>query len=413
MIRQRTASLSVLARRAAGPLVSLLLVAMAAGACAPKVAEAPPGSQAPVAGEPGSFPTFPTLPLPPLPGLAAESLGKARVALLLPLSGHSAELGKAMLRAAELALFEAPSNRLLLLVHDTGDTPESAAAAAEAAIAQGASFILGPLFAPQVAAAALPARTMGANMVSFSTDLSVAGQGVWVMGILPRLQVERVVGYAASHGRTRVAALAPATAYGDAVVDALGAATTRYGIATAAIQRYQPDETNLNPVVEGLGTDFDAVLLPEGGVRAQLLAPLLAYHEIDPTVVKLLGTALWDDPALGQEPTLVGGWFAAPAPERWRAFRERYLALYGQAPPRIASIAYDATSLAAALAEGFEPGRFGALALTQPNGFSGIDGIFRFMPDGSVERGLAVLEVGTDSARVIDPAPAGFATMGF
>jgi hypothetical protein len=160
--------------------------------------------------------------------------------------------------------------------------------------------------------------------------------------------------------------------------------------------------------------DFQAVLLPEGGTNLRGLAPLLPYFDVDPRVVKFLGTGLWDDRDVGREPTLVGGWFAAPPPDARAAFAERFNASFGRNPPRIASLGYDAVGLAAVLARsGRVEGRFSEDALTNPNGFTGIDGIFRFMPDGSTERGLAVIEVKQDGFEVISPAPSTFQRSSF
>jgi ABC-type branched-subunit amino acid transport system substrate-binding protein len=381
-----------------------------AGCMSGKVAEPPPPQQAPTA-------EGPPLAAPPSP-VETEELGAGfedglKVGLLLPLTGSSAKLGEALLHGAEMALFDTADDRFALLVKDTGGTPEGARAAAESAIAEGAQLILGPLFGPQVAAAGPVARAAAVPMVSFSTDLGVSGNGVWVMGILPRIQVQRVVGYTASRGLRRVAVLAPATAYGDAVVNALYQTAATAGAEIGQIQRYQPEQTDLSPLVTALGRDMNAVLLPEGGNRVRVLAPLLAYHDIDPAQVKFLGTALWDDPTLGLEPTLIGGWFAAPEPGPWAEFGKRYRELYAEAPPRLATLAYDATALASVLARAPTGADFSPATLTQPNGFAGIDGIFRLTQDGAVERGLAVLEVRREGPVVIDPAPKTFEELGF
>ncbi len=381
-----------------------------AGCMSGKVAEPPASQQAPATeGPPLSGPGY--------PGVGEEPIFPAddtlRVALLLPLSGSSAKLGEALLHGAEMALFDIADDRFALLVKDTGSTPEGALAAAESALADGARLILGPLFGPQVAAAGPAVRAAAVPMISFSTDLGAAGDGVWVMGILPRIQVARVVGYSVSRGLHRIAVLAPASAYGDAVVDALYQTAARTGAVVGQIQRYAPDQTDLSPLVTALGTDMDAVLLPEGGNRVRVLAPLLAYHDIDPAQVRFLGTALWDDPTLGLEPTLIGGWFAAPDPAPWSDFSRRYRELHAEAPPRLATLAYDATALAAVLGRAAAGPDFTPATLTQPNGFAGIDGIFRLTPEGAVERGLAVLEVQREGAVVIDPAPRSFEEVGF
>jgi len=393
-----------------GRAAALALCLGLAGCMSGKVAEPPSSQQAPAAeGPPLSAPTSPVTSEDLTPSLD----DRIKVGLLLPLSGSSAKLGEALLHGAEMALFETADDRLQLLVKDTGGTPDGARVAAEAAIAEGARLILGPLFGPQVAAAGPVARAAAVPMVSFSTDLGVSGSGVWVMGILPKIQVERVVGYTVSRGLRRVAVLAPATAYGDAVVNALYQTAGRTGAAIGQIQRYAPDQTDLSPLVKALGRDMDAVLLPEGGNRVRVLGPLLAYHDIDPAQVKFLGTALWDDPTLGLEPALIGGWFAAPDPASWAEFSRTYRDLYTQAPPRLATLAYDATALAAVLARSPAGPDFSPATLTQPNGFAGIDGIFRLTQDGSVERGLAVLEVQREGPVVIDPAPQTFEELGF
>ena len=77
-------------------------------------------------------------------------------------------------------------------------------------------------------------------------------------------------------------------------------------------------------------------------------------------------------------------------------------------PPRLASLAYDATLIAARLAETDAPNPYSEAMLTNPNGFLGADGLFRLTSEGVVERGLAVLELSRNGVRVIDPAPLSF-----
>ena len=154
--------------------------------------------------------------------------------------------------------------------------------------------------------------------------------------------------------------------------------------------------------------DYQAVMLADGGARLRAIAPLLPFYDIDPAEIRFLGTGLWDEPTLGREPALVGGWFASPPPETAAAFSKRFESIHGYAPPRIASLAYDAAALASVLMQGEAGPDFSANALTQPSGFAGADGIFRFQNDGVAERGLAVIEVHPQGLRVIDQAPQAF-----
>jgi hypothetical protein len=160
------------------------------------------------------------------------------------------------------------------------------------------------------------------------------------------------------------------------------------------------------------GHDYDALFLAEGDGRLKALAPQLPYFNIDPGQVKLLGTGLWDEPGLGVEPALDGGWYAAPSPAARAAFEQHYREVYKTAPPRLATLGYDATALAAILARAPQGANFSDATLTNPNGFAGVDGIFRLRPDGLVQRGLSVLEVHRGAGTIIDPAPESFQYLG-
>lgn len=397
--------------RAAAMRCAALILLLAVAACAPSsVSAPPPGEQAAPAGD--SAPAEVMMP-PTMPGpvTAVPDVGPVKVGLMLPLSGANAALGQAMLQAAQMALFDLGDARLTLVVRDT-QALGGAAVAAQQLVADGARLVLGPIFAAEVTQASPTVRAAGVPMIAFSTDIAVAGNGIYVMGVLPSLQVERVTGYAAAHGLRRIAVLAPSNPFGQTIVAALHSAAPRFGAAVANTGYYDPAAGDMTDPVRRLnpgGTpQFDALMIPEGAPRLTQIAPLVPYYDIDPTQVRLLGTALWDNPTLAKEPALIGGWFAAPGQQQWKNFVQRYRALYRDEPPRIASLAYDAMALAAVLGRGEGGAGFGLEALTMASGFTGVDGVFRFRPDGQVERGLAVYEIQAGGPVVIDPAPASF-----
>ncbi len=407
----------------------------------PPLAEAPPAPLPEIVA-----PTPPPAETPP-----ALPPGPASVALLLPLSGPSAKVGQAMFEAAQMALFDIGGAAMVLLPLDTEGTPEGAARAAETAARDGARLILGPLFSASVAAVAPIARRAELNVIAFSSDRNVAGPGVYVMGLLPRQQVARVVGFAAGRGVTRIAALASAGIYGRTAVAALKEATAALGVELVDIAYFpetartasevsdivrlftdydrrrgnllaqkralagRDDEVSRETLrrLETLDTlgevGFDAVLIPDGGLALTTVAPLLPYYDVDPRTVRILGTAAWESADLASEPALVGAWFAAPPPEARRPFEDRFVKLFAHAPRRIATLAYDAVALAGALARMPDETGFAAAALTNPSGFRGVDGLFRFNPDGTNERGLAVLEVTAKGLATVSPAPRSFA----
>src|SRR5436305_4329003 len=182
-------------------LIALATVALLLGACTePPQTITPPG---------------PPKPTGPQAGAPTTESGKARIALLLPLSGRSAPIGQAMQQAAEMALFDTGAKDLALSAYDSGDTPDAAIQAYRKAQTDGAALILGPLFGPSATALAPLRREGRINMISFSNDESVAQPGLWVMGIAAPPQVRRVVDYSVSTGIKRFAVLAPRTSYGD------------------------------------------------------------------------------------------------------------------------------------------------------------------------------------------------------
>ncbi|MBF0093904.1 MAG: penicillin-binding protein activator [Alphaproteobacteria bacterium] len=336
--------------------------------------------------------------------------GPVRVALLVPLSGTSSGVGEAMLNGAQLALFDSADANFVLQVYDTGGSAEGAATAAATALQEGARLIVGPVFSAAVKAVAPLARNGGVPVIAFSTDTAAAGPGVFLMGFLPRQQVQRVALHARSQGLTRFAALAPSTEYGRTVTAALRETVTASGGNVTEVEYYDPAAPEHSPTVRRVAARhaFDAILVPDKGPRLKALASLLPYFEVDLQKVRLLGTLLWADTTFAGEPALVGGWYAVPSGPLQKPFATRYRQVFGAAPPDNTSLAYDAIALVATLARAPGGPKFDLPTLTADSGFAGVDGIFRFRPDGTTERGLAVMEVTASGPTEISPAPTSF-----
>lgn len=346
-----------------------------------------------------------------LPGMAADAT-PVRVGIILPLTSATPAtkaLAASMLKAAELALFDAGNRNLLLMTADEGATPADAAAAATKLLAQGAEVIVGPLFGASVSAVAPIARDRGVPVLAFSTEKSVAGNGVYLISFLPGDEIRQVVHYAAANGHGSYAALVPQTAYGDVALDAFKSAVADAKGKLADVQHFAPSAaTVVAPAQAAAKAQADAIFIPQGGTLLRAIGALLSQDGVDPNKVRLLGTGLWDDPALASEASLEGGWFAGPEPQADDAFVAKYRAAYGSAPAQLASLSYDAISLVALLASGPAYHRYTAAALLDPNGFAGVDGIFRFAADGTAQRGLAILQMSKAGLQVIAPAPKSF-----
>ncbi len=358
--------------------------------------------------------TAPAGPAQPVTGEVLGS-GSVRVALLVPLSanGNAAQAARNIRNAAELALNEFSGADILVMVKDTGGTPEGARAAATEAVAQGAELILGPLFADSVPPAAAVARSARVPMVAFSTDAAVASSGVYLLSFLPRSDVQRIIPFAASRGVTAVAALLPNNAYGTVVEAALRETMSASGARLVVVERYELDRGAMQVSAEAVAEivnsgQADAVFVPDGGDATPFMVQIMAAQGVDFDDVRLLGSGLWNDNRIKNEPTMVGGWYPGPETAGFESFATRYAAAYGARPFPTASLGYDATILAAGLAASFGANRYSAATITDPNGFRGIDGAFRFLSNGTNQRTLAVYEITRNGVTVVDPAPTSF-----
>jgi ABC-type branched-subunit amino acid transport system substrate-binding protein len=352
---------------------------------------------------------------PSLNPVAAGPPAVVKIGILAPLSsqGHPGVIARSLKQAAELAVFERESSNVELMVKDDKGTPEGAKAAAEDVLKRGATLILGPLFAKNVAAVAPIARKAGVPVVAFSSDREVAGNGVYLLSFQPEPEVERVVSYAAKRGMKRYAALIPQDGFGKVVEPVFREAVARAGGSIVALETYPGNANALLAPLRKISIDIanaeggpvDALFLPGGQEYLELLGRLLPQAKIDTSRIKLIGTGGMDYPNAGRDAALISAWYPGPDPRGWSDFAQKYAKSYSQAPPRIAGLAYDAVNLAIALAS--EPGGqgFSAAALTRAGGFSGIDGPYRLLPDGTSDRALAILEVQRFGSSVVEPAP--------
>ncbi len=446
---------------------------------------------------------------------APRRIEPVRAGLLLPLSAPQEQwraTARAMLEAAQLALFDQGETPVILLPQDTGGTAQGAARAMQAVLAQGAEVVLGPVLSAGLRESAQLARARNVPVIAFSPDRRNRQAGLYLFGFAPEEEVERVLDYAATRNVRRIAALIPDSDYGRRLRAVLVERTTRNGTEIHAIETYRPSvkaalaparrlaeyaarqkeleaerrrlrrrveraqtalaqggfgpqapathrparrgrsgpdaplpaaqdrqtytvlnreqiaallkaleearaaraaalpEDQLKAAQEALEKlrqfetygeiPYDAVFLPEGGARLRGIAQLLPFFDVGARDVRFLGTGLWDDPSLSRELPLNGGWFAAPPPEDVLRFQARFRQAFGSDAPRLASLAYDAVSLIAAIVRG-GGGRFEERTLLRPEGFRGLDGLFRFRPDGVAERALAVMEIERRGRKVI------------
>jgi ABC-type branched-subunit amino acid transport system substrate-binding protein len=336
--------------------------------------------------------------------------GQVRVGLILPLSasGNAGVAAQSMKNAAEMALAEFQNPNIQLLIKDDGGSTQGAQQGTQQALDEGAEIILGPLFALSVPATAQLARAKGVSVIAFSTDSSVAGRGVYLLSFLPESDVNRIIDYSASIGKRSFAALLPDNAYGNVVEAAFKSAVGKKGGRIAAFTKYTADRAGAARAVAPQLATADALFIADDGDSVVAMAEALTAAGANLKNIQLLGTGLWDNPRVFASPLLQGGLYAAPDPSGFRNFSGRYRTRFGSDPVRTATLAYDAVALVAALARTQGPTRFSTEVLTNPSGFAGIDGLFRFRADGTNERGLAVMRVGPTGGVPVAGSPKSF-----
>ena len=330
-----------------------------------------------------------------------------RVALLLPITGPDADVGQSLANATALALADTKVTNIRLITYDTALGVD---AATRRAIADGNKLILGPLRGDNVLQAAAIARPAGVPIISFSNDIGVAGQNVFLLGHLPNQSIDRVVRYAKAQGYNRFGGIVSNNVYGQRALSNLTNSVRSVGGTLVGIQEVDGSAASVDAATRRLGAmgQIDAVLVADSGRVAVVTVPSLRKHGLKNA--KILGTDLWNiDGSLASSSNMYGAWFASVSDTLYNQYATKYRARYGRSPLRLSSLGYDSVLLVARVARNWKPGsKFPVSQLTDPQGFIGVDGSFRFMPNGLTERTLEVQEIQAGKFVTINAAPTAF-----
>lgn len=380
---------------------SLLRGIVIAGALAVSACVRPSGPP-PAPTRPEPAPVRPA-PGPVRPGLPEEDTARHRVALLVPLSGTNAGVGRSLANATQLAILDTKAADVRITTYDTAT---GAAAAAQRALADGNKLILGPLLAEDARAVAPIARRANVPVLSFSNDASVAGNGTYLMGYAPAQSIERVVDHARRSGVTEFAGLMPTGLYGERASTAFLRAVEGAGGKVTALETYNRGAVS-QAIARLARSPFQAVLIADSATGAVAAVP--GIRRASPSA-RVMGTELWNsDSGIGGVTALNGAWFASVSDTYYRQYAAKYRARFGAAPYRLSTLGYDAVLLTVRIARNWRPGdNFPADRLDDRDGFAGLDGAFRFGRDGIAERALEVQEIRGGTTVTVSPAPQGF-----
>ena len=330
-----------------------------------------------------------------------------RIALLVPISGTTGAVGQSLANATTMALLDTNANNLRITTYDTAS---GAGEAAAQAIADGNKLILGPLLAANVPAVQAAARPSRIPAIAFSNDTSVASPDVFVMGHIPEQSIRRSVAYARAQGSNAFAALLPEGDYGQRSMTALTNALADNGGQLVSSEVYARGNTSIISAAQRLRSrgGYDTVLVADGPrLAAQAAVPLKSAGAEN---TRLVGTELWSgESTLTRAGALQGALFSAVSDNRFQRFSSSYESRFGGKPYRIATLGYDSVLLTLRVARDWRVGsNFPTARLRDQGGFLGLDGAFRFGPDGVVERAMEVREVVGDQVNVVEAAPTRF-----
>ena len=343
--------------------------------------------------------------------------GNVRVALLVPttIPGGAAAVAKELRNGAALAMQDFGTGRVQLVVKDTKGQAAVAQSAANEAISEGATLILGPLFAANVSAAS--GITLPANVVTlaFSTDTTVARRGVYLFSYTPQEDTKRIISYAGSLGRRSIAAFLPNNAEGSLRERVLREMVGRSGLLLNII-KYDRTPAGVDKAVsEGVGIvqTSDSIYVPEGGPIPGLILAGLKRNGAKLSEKTILGSGNWET-VKTSDPVLSGAYYPGRDISKFNDFAGRYQSKFGARPGVNAGLAYDAMTLAAEFVrlKGNGKTAFSPNTFENPNGFQGVNGAFRIRSDGTTQRGLAIYQIRGGKGTLAEPAVSRFSRAG-
>jgi Periplasmic binding protein len=350
--------------------------------------------------------------------------GSVQVALLVPSgSGQSQDelFGSNLENAARLAMNDLSGVNIDLRVYKTGGSPAQAAALAKQAVDEGAQVILGPFYSEEANAAGVAVANSGVNVLAFSNNSAIAGGNVFVLGQTFENTAKRLAGYAVRNGKSKVLIVHDRNVAGEVGKAAIERGVANAGGSVVGVTSYEFSQNGIVQAAAGIvstakSSGATALFLTADTAGAlPLLSQLLVDNGIDKGTTQFIGLTRWDiPPATLALPGVQGGWFAMPDPGLTAQFRARYEGAFGSQPVPVAALAYDGIAAIGALANRAKGGApLSKGDLTQSAGFAGVSGIFRLLPNGTNERGLAVATIRANQVVVIDSAPRSFGGAGF
>ena len=355
---------------------------------------------------------------------------------MLPLSGEHSEIGNLILNAIEMAIFQTEENKLELHIKDTEAESDKAKKALSELIDEGVKVIIGPLFSKSLAAIQGKATSNNINIFALTNNLNLRNKGIWIFGVDPQAQTEKVLQYVLEKGSKNIAALLPQNAYGLLLFDTITSFTQANLMKIEKIEFYNFSVDSQRKAAQKISEDFeeyklyldkikeqenekeesneilfmekpfDSVFIAASGQNLTVLSSQLQYNNVDPKVVQYLGISSWEDSSILSEPALEGGVFVTTSEMYQERIKLIYKNSFNKEMPKIAMIAYDIVALLGSL-NNLES-NFNIYDLVNDEGYIGLRGLFRLKKNGTVERAFQLKKIKNKKFTILKKANSQF-----
>ena len=350
---------------------------------------------------------------------------------LLPQSGQLAFFGDRVFKGIQLAVnsynLQNPEDRVVLLVKDTGGSPEKAVAALTELSSQGIVAAVGPLLTKEAEAIAPELAKVKVPVITPAASGEIVGKlSPWLFrnALTNAGQAAAAAQYALEQKVAKYVVFYPEDAYGRDLMR-LFMRDLDHKAENLATVAYPPDVKDFGPYIRKVIEidlrsrkipipedeaerkklfqeyipGFDTLYLPGYAERIGLLIPQLAFYNV--SGITLIGSNNWHSQDLierarrhAEGAVFVDGFFPESADPAVKAVIDAYRSAYQEEPDILAAQAYDAAAMVLSLVQAHKDTpqavEEGLLSLRD---FPGISGSTTFPGSGEAKKKLFLIKI--------------------
>ncbi len=284
----------------------------------------------------------------------SKTINFQNILVFLPLTGKYSNFGNKIRKSLDLSILNFGNNEIKFIYFDTGKIID------EGLLTNlfnefSPRFIIGP-FTREVLLKIKPfAKKNNIPILTFSNDIAMVEKNVWSFGFSPEEQIQSVISCALMHGYNKFGIIAPDNLYGKIIsrhsVDLISVNKKNYHSSLFLSNEDLNNKTNLYSNLRRFlqysetaetHTKFDTILI--GGRKEFILeiAPLLAFFNVDSKFVKILGTEIFNNEEIKNEPSLEKSWFPLILSKNNEQFKFLWKDIWGSTNDYFSNAGFDA-----------------------------------------------------------------------